>query len=411
MAAASPAASTRRSPSARSAFIDNRAVGNVGGSGGRGGDGAGGAIELFNNGGGSTPLMATIADCTFAGNEALGGASGTGRKGGCAFGGAVRVLGGFDETPLFLTVTDSTFTGNRAIAATGGDGGDGGDSWGGAVENEPAPSPSATVSHRQPVHRRHRRVARRRRGRRGGRPLQRVRLHDDRHELPDRRQPGPGWRRRRRRQRRPEPRRRHLQRQRHPHGHRQQHHRQHGHGRRRRRRAATAAWAREGASTARPTFGIPAIVTVTGHQRSATTRPTGGAGVHGGNGRGGGLYLADTTACIVDSSIRDNEANGGDGVTDGYGKGGGIYIVGGAVWDQEHEDQGQQGLHQPRRRVRFLQPVTGARAGAAFDRAVLGTDPCGPARTESNEHYLKITDILGFRRHRIVSEPRRDSAR
>jgi hypothetical protein len=60
-------------------------------------------------------------------------------------------------------------------------------------------------------------------------------------------------------------------------------------------------------------------------------RATGGAGVHGGNGRGGGLYLADTTACIVDSSIRDNEANGGDGVTDGYGKGGGIYIVGGAV--------------------------------------------------------------------------------
>src|SRR5204863_430717 len=40
----------------------------------------------------------------------------------------------------------------------------------------------------------------------------------------------------------------------------------------------------------------------------------GGAGFHGGVGLGGGLYLADTTACIKDSSIQRNQADGGHGV-------------------------------------------------------------------------------------------------
>ena len=78
------------------------------------------------------------------------------------------------------------------------------------------------------------------------------------------------------------------------------------------------------------TFGIPALVRIS-DTRIHENRATGGAGVHGGNGRGGGLYLADTTACVVDSSVRDNEAAGGDGDTDGYGKGGGVYIIGGDV--------------------------------------------------------------------------------
>jgi hypothetical protein len=43
------------------------------------------------------------------------------------------------------------------------------------------------------------------------------------------------------------------------------------------------------------------------------------------------LYLEDTTACIRNSSVRDNEAAGGDGAPGGQGVGGGFYIEDGSV--------------------------------------------------------------------------------
>jgi hypothetical protein len=48
-------------------------------------------------------------------------------------------------------------------------------------------------------------------------------------------------------------------------------------------------------------------------------------------GLGGGLYLDETTASILDSAIVDNGAIGGHGVVDGQGVGDGAHIEGGAV--------------------------------------------------------------------------------
>jgi hypothetical protein len=48
---------------------------------------------------------------------------------------------------------------------------------------------------------------------------------------------------------------------------------------------------------------------------------------------GGGIYLDDTTACIKNSSVTDNEAKGGKGTggTDSLGVGGDVYIASGVV--------------------------------------------------------------------------------
>ena len=76
---------------------------------------------------------------------------------------------------------------------------------------------------------------------------------------------------------------------------------------------------------------FPAIVTIS-NTTIAENVAIGGAGVIGGNGSGGGVYVEDTTACITHSTVRDNQALGGSGSSlDGRGVGGGFYIEDGDV--------------------------------------------------------------------------------
>jgi hypothetical protein len=54
-------------------------------------------------------------------------------------------------------------------------------------------------------------------------------------------------------------------------------------------------------------------------------------GANGGDGLGGGLYVADGTASVLDTAIGHSHVTGGDGANGGNGFGGGVYVASGTV--------------------------------------------------------------------------------